>query len=51
MLVAFELKKSLKEIYQQMDLEELGWWLAFIKYKAKLEEAAVKKRNRPRQIG
>lgn len=38
MLVAFELKKTLKELYEQVDQEELGWWLAFLKYKQELED-------------
>lgn len=48
MLVAYELKKTLKELYELMDQDELGWWLAFIKQKQKMEEEhlAKSKRNR-----
>lgn len=48
MLVAFELKMSLKELYQQMDQDELGWWLAFIKRKQVVEEQELERRRNKR---
>lgn len=50
MLVAYELKKTLSELYATMDHDELGWWLAFIKRKQQVEEKQAKdaaaRRNR-----
>lgn len=53
MLVAYELKKTLSELYATMDHDELGWWLAFIKRKQQVEDEQhrknVAKRNKGRQ--
>lgn len=43
MLIAYELKRPLAEV-QQMDRDEMGWWLAFFKYKNELTRKASKKR-------
>ena len=45
MLVAYELGLTLEQAVQ-MDPEEFTWWLAFLKYRAQLEEDANKSNRR-----
>lgn len=43
MLVAYELKMTLSELYERVDHDEMGWWLAFIKRKQQVEEQEAEK--------
>lgn len=51
MLVAYELGKTLKEIYELMDQDEVGWWLAFFNVKSEREEARIKASRRRGNAG
>ena len=54
--VTFRLAEALgipvRELRQRVDTRELGEWMAYWRYKADMEEAAIEKaRNRPRNAG
>ncbi len=46
MLVAFELKMTLRDMMDKVDQDEMGWWLAFLKLKAERD----KPKRRPGQM-
>lgn len=51
MMVAYELHMSMFRFYQEVDQDELGWWLAYIKLKNEREEKAAETRRRRRGKG
>lgn len=45
MLVAFELKMTLREAYEKIDRDEFTWWLAFLKRKQEMEKKPPRSRR------
>jgi hypothetical protein len=52
MIIAYELKMTMREFYNLVDQDELGWWHAFFKVKGEKEEkerARSRSRSRSRR--
>lgn len=48
MIIAYELKMTMREFYSLVDQDELGWWHAFFIVKNEKEEKARARSKRTR---
>ena len=48
MVIAHELGMSVRRFFQEIDQEELGWWIAYFQVKNKREEKELERMKRRR---
>jgi len=51
MVIAHELGMSVRRFFQEVDQDELGWWIAYFQVKHKREERELERARRKRGGG